>query len=176
MVHTQPSALDGWGELSFLIKYRLWAANEEHGNYIVTAFLGTTLPTGTGANSAGHTTITPTLAGGKGWGSFSVQSTVAITVPTMAASVVGRPIANNTAFQYQLKSFFWPEVEINSTFWRSGLQAGMKQAFVTPGVVIGRIPLKGHLKLAFGAGFQVAATSYHTYNHRLVFTLRLPFS
>jgi hypothetical protein len=148
--------------LSFLVKYRLWAANEEHGNYIVTAFLGTSLPTGSVPNGAGHATFTPTLAAGKGWSAFSVQSTLAVTLPTAAVSVVGRPIAHNTAFQYHAGRFLWPELEINSTFWRSGSLSGNRQVFITPGLVIGRIPLKSHLRLSFGAGFQVAATHYQT--------------
>src|ERR1700747_3144502 len=33
-------ATDGWADETLLIKYRLLSANEENGNYIVTAFMG----------------------------------------------------------------------------------------------------------------------------------------
>ena len=39
IVHNNPKVLDGFGDWSFLVKYRLAAGNEEHGNYILTAFL-----------------------------------------------------------------------------------------------------------------------------------------
>jgi hypothetical protein len=176
VVHHQASASDGWSDFSLLVKYRLLARNENHGNYILTAFLGANVPTGARNIGAGHPTFSPTLAAGKGFGEFSVQSTVAITLSTSSIGVVGRPISHNTALQYHVKSFFWPELEFNSTFWRSGVQAGQKQVFATPGFVIGRIPLKGRLKLAFGSGFQIALTHFHTYDHRLLFTVRFPFS
>lgn len=176
VVHHQAGASDGWSDFSLLVKYRLLARNENHGNYILTAFLGANVPTGARNIGAGHPTFSPTLAAGKGFGEFSVQSTVAITLSTSSIGVVGRPISHNTALQYHVKSFFWPELEFNSTFWRSGVQAGQKQVFATPGFVIGRIPLKGRLKLAFGSGFQIALTHFHTYDHRLLFTVRFPFS
>ncbi len=46
IVHNNPKVQDGFGDWSFLVKYRLAAANEEHGNYILTAFLQVTFPTG----------------------------------------------------------------------------------------------------------------------------------
>jgi hypothetical protein len=36
----------GFGDWQFLVKYRLAAANEEHGNYILTAFFPMSLSTG----------------------------------------------------------------------------------------------------------------------------------
>ena len=49
----------------------------------------------------------------------------------------------------------------------------------TPGLVIGRIPLRrsasgepGRLGLTLGAGEQIALTRFHTYNHALVITTR----
>ena len=52
---------DGWGDQTFLLKYRLLSANEENGNYIVTAFMGFSAPTGDDGNSAGHGLFTPIL-------------------------------------------------------------------------------------------------------------------
>jgi hypothetical protein len=66
---------DGFGDLSFLLKYRFLSGNEERGNYILTAFLGASLSTGSYTNGVKDSTITPTIAAGKGWGNFDVTST-----------------------------------------------------------------------------------------------------
>jgi hypothetical protein len=52
---------------------------------------------------------------------------------------------------------------------------GKKQTFLTPGLILGRFKLHGHLLMAVGAGFQIAATHYHQYNHAPLFTIRFPF-
>jgi hypothetical protein len=75
LVHNNPKQKDGWGDESFLLKYRVTSRNEESGNYILTAFIGWTIPTGTYKNGSAHAAFTPTLAGGKGWGKFDVQTT-----------------------------------------------------------------------------------------------------
>ncbi|HZQ66897.1 MAG TPA: hypothetical protein VFA68_00145 [Terriglobales bacterium] len=62
LVHNDPAARDGFGDVAFLVKYRLLSANEEHGGYILTAFLGWSLPTGDHKNGAPHPVITPTIA------------------------------------------------------------------------------------------------------------------
>ncbi|MHB8353276.1 MAG: hypothetical protein ACYDCF_02420, partial [Burkholderiales bacterium] len=36
----------GWADETLLFKYRMLSANEENGNYIVTGFMGLSLPTG----------------------------------------------------------------------------------------------------------------------------------
>jgi len=46
--------------------------------------------------------LTPTIAGGKGWGDFDVQFTVGQTFPFTNSSVVGDPLAINVAFQYHV--------------------------------------------------------------------------
>ena len=76
-----PRNTDGFADWPFLVKYRLLSANEEHGNYIVTAFMGFSVPTGSNVNGNGHALFTPTLAAGKGFGDFDVQSTVGVTFP-----------------------------------------------------------------------------------------------
>ena len=174
--HGSAKARDGFGDAGFLVKYRLLARNEQSGNYIVTAFLGMTVPTGSYNNGAEHAVITPTVAAGKGWGNFSVQSTIGAGLPVADTARLGRPILSNTAFQYRIMRKFWPEFEVNSTFWPDGTRAGKKQVFLTPGLVVGRIPLRGRLGLTLGAGYQIAATHFHTYNRNLIFTVRLPFS
>ena len=166
---------DGFGDFSWLVKYRLLTVNEKEGNYIVTAFLGGSLPTGSSRNGAEHATLTPTLAYGKGWGNFDIQGTFGMTFPVADTTTIGTPVAWNNAFQYRVARKLWPELEINTTFFPNGLREGNKQVFLTPGLVIGRIPLNHRIGLTFGAGVQIAATRFHTSNHNAIFSVRLPF-
>ena len=175
LVHNNPRIHDGFGDTTFLLKYRLLSQNEERGNYIVTAFLGASIPTGSYKNGSTSAVVTPTLAAGKGLGRFSVQSTLGVNLPVDDAAIIGHPVLFNTAFQYHLHRFFWPEVEVNSTFYNGGAQDGKKQTFLTPGLVAGRIPLHKRVGLTLGTGMQIAASRFHSYNHNLVFTVRVPF-
>jgi len=166
---------DGFGDVSFLLKYRLLAGNEEHGNYILTAFLGASTPTGQYKNGTQDATITPTVAAGKGFGNFDVQSTFGATLPTGDTDIIGRTLAWNTAFQYRVDRIFWPEVEVNSSFFIDGPNDGKKQTFITPGLVVGRIHLWHRLGLSIGGGFQIATTEYHKNNHNGILSVRFPF-
>jgi hypothetical protein len=100
---------------------------------------------------------------------------------------LGHTIAWNSTVQYRvarkgLARFFWPEAEINSSFYKGGSNDGKIATFATPGLIVGRIPLThdasgkpGRLGLTVGAGQQIALTHFHTYNHATVITMRLPF-
>jgi len=173
------TAIDGFGDVSFLMKYRIYSRNEQSGNAIVTMFLAGTYPTGSYDNGAANATVTPTLAAGKGFGMFDVQSTLGGTIPVEQNQQAGMPVAWNTTFQAHFKRFFWPEVEDNYTRYFAGDHDGMTQNFITPGFVAGRIPLAPHtlprLGLTLGAGFQTRTSSFSTTNHNLVFTARMPF-
>jgi len=166
---------DGFGDVSFVGKHRIMSANEEHGSYIFTVFLAGSVPTGSYSNGARGAVITPTIAGGKGWGRFDFQSTLGAGLPVSHENTIGHAIAWNTALQYHVIPKLWPEVEINSTFWKDGTMDGRKQTFVTPGIIFGRFHLRGRVAMAFGAGVQIATTHFHTYNHAGVFTVRFPF-
>ena len=171
--NTPPS--DGWGDQTFLIKYRLWSGNAENGNYIVTAFMGFSAPTGTNGNSSGHGIFTPTIAFGKGLGNFDFQSTVGVSLPNGGLERLGMPVAYNTAFQYRVMKYFWPQFEVNYTWWPNGQREGESQVFLTPGLVVGTIPLHDRIGLAVGAGYQVAVTSQPAYNHAVILSVRVPF-
>jgi opacity protein-like surface antigen len=160
-----------------LLKYRLLSANEESENYIVTAFLGFTFPTGSVHNTSDHTVIAPTIAFGKGWGDFDLQGTLGMSIPDNGAARPGpgTPILGNLAFQYRLFRYFWPEVEVNYTYWPNGDRHGDQQAFVTPGLVIGKIPIWKRLGITVGAGFQVAVTKNATYHNASIVSVRFPF-
>lgn len=175
LVHNDPKAHDGFGDISFLVKYRLLSGNEEHGSYILTAFLGWSLPTGDHQNGALHATLTPTIAYGKGFGHLDAQGTFGIVFPTADTNVIGRNYVWNNAFQYHVFRKFWQEVELNSTFFQNGRNDGKKQTFVTPGLMIGRLHLTKRLGLSIGGGYQIAATRFHTTNHNAILSIRFPF-
>jgi len=166
---------DGWADETFLIKYRLLSANEENGNYILTAFMGFSAPTGDDGNSNRHGVFTPTIAGGKGFGDFDVQMTAGISLPDGGLQRIGMPLAWNTAFQYRLFKYFWPEFEVNYSWWPNGEREGQTQVFLTPGIVVGRIPIHDRVGVTAGFGYQVAVTDHPTYNHSAIFTGRIPF-
>lgn len=168
------SAKDGFGDVSFLLKYRVFARNEEHGNSIFTIFIGGTYPTGSYLNGARNATVTPTLAGGKGFGNFDLQSTIGATLPTTGGNTAGRPIAWNSTLQYHKDAHWWPEVESNFTYYKGGDNDGRIQNFVTPGIVT-RYRLHNRIGVTLGAGIQLATSSYHSYNHGVVATARMPF-
>jgi len=166
---------DGWADETFLIKYRLLSANEENGNYIVTAFMGFSAPTGEHGNSSRHGVFTPTIAFGKGWGDFDIQGTAGISLPDGGLQRLGMPVAWNTTFQYRLFKILWPEFEVNYTWWPNGEREGQTQVFLTPGLVVGRIPIHDRVGLTVGLGYQVAATYHPAYNHSVILTGRIPF-
>jgi hypothetical protein len=167
----------GWADESFLLKYRLLSANEEEGNYILTAFLGLSVPTGSADFTTHHYAVTPTVAFGKGWGDFDVQTTFGVSVPDdgSAPAGAGTPLLLNAAFQYRVMKNLWPEAELNYTHWPNGRHDGLDQAFITPGLVIGKIPIAGRVGLTVGAGYQVAVTDHPLYRHNFILTMRIPF-
>ena len=173
-----PHNTDGFGDWPFLVKLRLLSSNEDYGNYIVTTFMGFSVPTGSNVNGNGHALFTPTLAAGKGFGDFDVQSTVGVTFPNGGHATLdrlGMPLAWNTTFQYHVLKYFWPEFETNYTWQSYGGDNGHQTLYLMPGLLIGRIPIHDRVGLTFGAGYQVAATYHRTYNHNVILSARIPF-
>jgi hypothetical protein len=166
---------DGLGDMSFLLKYRVFTGNEEHGNYIVTAFLGASLPTGSYTNGTKDATVTPTLAAGKGWGNFDITSTLGAVLPVDETPKIGRQIVWNSVAQYRILRKIWPEAELNYTYFTQGPNDGKTQAFLTPGILFGRFRIHNRLGFTIGTGVQIAATHFHTYNHKYILTIRFPF-
>jgi hypothetical protein len=176
------TAVDGWGDFSFLAKVRLASGNAQHGTYTLTAWALTTVPTGQAKNGSTNASVAPTVGGGKGFGNFDVQSTIGATIPTgtPATTTAGRPVVWNTVAQYRLHKIFWPELESNATYYKGGTNDGKKQEFVTPGILIGKLALHPGDKasrpgLTFGGGMQIATSKFHSYNHELVLTTRWIF-
>lgn len=168
---------DGWTDESFLVKYRLLSANQDDGNYILTAFMGVTVPNGSDNTTSRHFTYSPTIAYGQGWGDFDFQSTLGISVPDNGTvpGGAGTPLAFNTAFQYHVMKYLWPEVEANYTYYPNGEHGELNQLFLTPGLLVGRIPISGRVGLTFGVGCQFAVTENPVYRRNVILTARMPF-
>ncbi len=172
-------AEDGFGDFSMTLKYRLATGNAERGDYSLSFSTTGTLPTGSYKNGSLAATIAPTLCGGKGFGRFDVQSTIAAILPAGDTTKLGRPIVWNAVAQYRIGKFFWPEIENNATFYRGGANDGRTQNFVTPGLMISKFKLErdpgNRLAVVVGGGMQIATSQFHTYNHGLVLTARMLF-
>lgn len=178
--HNAKGVKDGFGDVGFLGKYRILSANEKQGNYMLSAQVTATIPTGSYSNGSTDASVSPTLLAGKGFGRFDVISSLGGTLPTGDTVKLGRSMAWNTTGQYHLGKYVWPEIESNATYFYGGKNDGKMQNFVTPGFTFSKF--KFHPKdassrpgVAFGAGEQIATSHFHTFNHNLVFTSRLLF-
>jgi len=176
-------ALAGYGDWAFMrMEQRLFSAAKDDGNYVVTAWLTLQAPTGIKSLTSSSWSLQPTLAFGKGWGDFDVQGTLGAVLPTSNVHVLGQQIQSNTAFQYHLDPVFWPEVEVNWTYYPDGQRAGLNQVYLTPGLVIGRFDIGHGLKFTTGLGYQIAvAPPYRpkpltpAYANSLIVTTRMNF-
>ncbi len=78
-----------------------------------------------------------------------------------------------------MAKYFWPEAEINASFFRGGPNSGKHMAFVTPGMLftkkIHQEEPKSRLLVCIGAGDQIAISHFHSYNHEIAVTSRLVF-
>ncbi len=98
--HNTPAAKDGFGDVGFLYKYRILSANEKQGNYLLSAQVTATIPTGSYSNGSTDASVNPALLAGKGFGGFDIISTLGGSLPTGDTNKLGRSVAWNTAAQY----------------------------------------------------------------------------
>src|SRR5260370_6970215 len=91
LVH-QSKTPDGFGDLSWQVKFRAFSATEGKGDYFVGFFLGGSFPTGTPPDGLGHTVLIPTFAAAKGLGPWDIQGTIAPPLPLTAANLLLRAI------------------------------------------------------------------------------------
>jgi hypothetical protein len=179
-VNSPKGVKEGWADETFLVKYRILSGNEENGNYILSAFLGVSVPTGDPVFTNNTEIWTPTIAAGKGWGTrsqgFDIQSTIGYAIPAANEAILGEPLTWNTAFQvHALNEHFWPEAEITWTHYHDGPDDGKDFVYYTVGAIAGRFPITGRLRLALGAGYEQAVTAFRTFNHAWVISGRVPF-
>ncbi len=182
LMHYNGKSIDGFGDLAFRGKYRIYASNEQHHNAILTAILGASVPTGKNGNGSCCAILTPTVDMGKGFANLALMTSIGGTIPASNTIKLGRSINWNSCLQYHATGVVYLETEFNSTFYKGGSNDGKQQTFVTPNILFSRIPLvhgaAGHqdlLALTIGGGEQIALTHFHTYNHSPVLTLRLKF-
>lgn len=177
--------ITGWGDWPFMrFEQRLASSPESDGNYVLTAFLQVQAPTGIQPLTNNAWTYLPTLAFGKGWGPFVIQSTVGGVIPASHSSTLGHQIQTNVAFQYHVLGLLWPQLEVNWTYYPDGQRGGLNQVYLTPGLVVGRFSLstQRYLKFTFGLGYQVAVSPPFraspltpAYNNAFLFVTRLNF-
>ena len=180
--HSAPHTLDGFGDIAFRLKYRLYGSNEQHHNAIITAEFSASIPTGKNANGSCCAILTPAIGLGKGYRNLAWQTTFGATLPASNTTKLGRSLTWNNAIEYHATPILWIVDEFNSTFYLGGKNNGKQQTFNTPGIVISRIPLlrarpgdPNPLAISLGTGEQIALTHFNTYNHSPVFTARLRF-
>jgi hypothetical protein len=174
-VHHEAGVKDGTGDFSLMAKFRILAGNREKGDYVLTAFLNVSFPTGSYKNGSSHAVLTPTIAGGKGLRDFVYQGTFGADLPSSGTMLTGRRLAWNNALQYRRIKMVWPELEVNSNFYNGGSNAGKKQVLLTPGIVAGRFSVYRNLSLTVGGGVGFAVTHFHSNTHEQILTVRLPF-
>jgi hypothetical protein len=180
LTHTNPKLEDGFGDVAFRAKVRLYGSSEDKRNAIVTALLGASVPTGKSGNGSCCAILTPTLEAGKGFGRVDVVTSLGGSLPVSNVAKLGRQIVWNNVAQVHVTTLLWVETELNSTFYFGGSNDGKQQTFATPGVIMSRIPLKRsggvvRLALTLAAGEQIALTHFNTYNHSPIFSGRFRF-
>jgi hypothetical protein len=179
MDHSSPKVANGFGDTTFLLKYRFLAGGAENGNYVASASLLGSIPTGSYKNGAADASVTPNLGFGKGFGRFDVQTVLGAGLPVKDTATLGRTVAWNTAAQLHVARQFWPEVEVNSTYFVGGPNDGKNQTFVTPGMLVTQKlrprEARSRLAVCVGAGEQIATSKFHSYNHEIAITTRLLF-
>lgn len=95
-------AIDGFGDIATLVKYRIASGDAHHGNYALTAILNRTFATGSHKNGAATGSFGPALAGAKAFGRMDVISSLGGTLPTDKVSTQGRCMVWNSVFQAHL--------------------------------------------------------------------------
>ena len=123
--------------------------------------------------------LTPTLLAGKGFGKLALMSSFGGNLPISQARTTGRAIHWNSVVQYKVGRYFFPELEVNMTSHIDGARDGKTQTFLSPGITVGKLPIrsapKSRLGVTVGAGFQFATTSFHPYNHAFSTSVRFVF-
>ena len=169
---------DGFGDTQVEAKYRIASGNAQHGNYAVTAKLTYNAPTASHQNGAATTVLVPTLAAGRAWGRFDVQTALGGVLPTGKIALQGRAVEWNTTAQVLAGEHLWLDVEDNALFNRGGPFDGKTQNFLTPAAfyTLRRKEWKPtHAVVVLGLGMQIATSRFYFYNHNLIPEVRILF-
>jgi len=177
-VQHNSKALDGFGDFSMLVKYRIASGNAQHGNYIVTAILNRCFATASYKNGALTDSYGPALAAARTFGKMDFITSVGGNLPTGKIATQGRSIAWNSIVQVHLARPVCAELENNSAFFFAGKNDGKMQNFLTPAAfyVLRRKEWKPqHPFVIFAGGMQIASSQFHAYNHNLIAEMRILF-
>jgi hypothetical protein len=82
-----------------MLKLRIFSAQQSKGNYLLTFILAATAPTGSHRYGSIVAMLMPSLAFGKGWRRFDMQSIFGANLPPGDTAVTGRQLLWNTTFQ-----------------------------------------------------------------------------
>lgn len=173
----------GFGDWAFLrLEQRLASSPQDKDDYVLSAWMQIQAPMGVAAFTNGSWTFQPTLAFGKGWGPVDIQGTLAGVIPTRNLTTLGRQFQSNTAIQYHFMGIFWPELEVNWTYYPDGQRAGLNQVFLTPGLTIGRFRLSNATTFTTGLGYQIAVSPQYrakpqtpSYGNAVLYSARVNF-
>jgi hypothetical protein len=169
---------DGFGDAMVEAKYRIASGNAAHGNFALTALACYSVPTGSYQNGAPSGVWYPTVAVGKMWGRFDLQTTLGGMMPTGRIWAQGRQIQWNTTGQMLVGTKLWLDLEDNANYNYGGPLDGTTENFLTPAAfyVVKRKAWKpAHAIFVPGVGMQIATSRFHPYNHNLIPELRVLF-
>jgi hypothetical protein len=169
---------DGFGDASAEVKYRIASGNAAHGNFALTAMVAESWPTGSYQNGAPSAVYYPTIAAGRMWGRFDLQTTLGGALPTGKIGAQGRQICWNSTGQVLAGRSLWLDVEDNATFNYGGSFDSRTENFLTPAFfyVLRRKQWKPtHPLFVVGGGMQIATSAIHTSNHNLIPEMRILF-
>jgi hypothetical protein len=104
-------------------------------------------------------------------------------VPLAHEQTIGTAVLTNVTFQYHIQRYFWPEFELNDTYFADGLRGGKNQLFLTPGIVFGRFVIHDRVTFSLGGGYQFAVSPplskvpvlTPVYDHAWILSARLTF-
>jgi hypothetical protein len=187
VIHSTPTGkgdYSGWADYPvFRFKQRLLTSPQGEDDYVLSAWLQIQAPTGIEKVTNHAVTLLPTIGGGKGFGNFSVLFNAGAVIPTAYEGKLGIQVTSNIALQYRIFHYFTPEIEFNNTDYSNGTRNGRDQLFITPGLIIGRLPIAPGVGWTIGAGYQTAVTPKYqaspllpAYDHAWIVSTRFSFN
>lgn len=169
---------DGFGNAGAQIKTRIASGNAAHGNFAVTAILYRAFSPRIAQNEMLTGFYEPAIAAGRGFGRFTLISSVGGMLPTGKIAEQGRAVEWNMTAQAHAAANLWFDIENNAEFYHAGPWDGDTQDFVTPAAFyrLRRRDWKPeHPVVVFAGGEQIATTSFHFCNHNVIVEMRLMF-
>lgn len=169
---------DGFGNAGTQVKWRIASGNAEHGNYAISALVYYAFAPRICQNQMLTSFYTPAVVAGRGFGRFAVMSEIGGILPTGKIARQGRGIEWDMTAQVHPSAHSWLDVEDNALFNYAGPFDGKTQNFLTPAAfyMLRRKEWKPQdPTVVIGSGVQIATSSFHFYNRKLVSEIRVLF-